>query len=506
MMVQAGGMTPVLIQQTRVRNNQQRMYQIRGGGGKNNIIDHPATSVGYRVESVWQQQLRPALSTWKDQLVDVSSGIYERSKRMARKSKRKIDAMIEAAARAATEDEETKSSSTSKTTAPMFTPRGNNNNNNKNNLASSIKSTPSSSSSSSSMSIPSLFVPSRIIKISILAVLIGELLDRIGILYEQDAPAIFEARIHDFWIHTVEPKLIRIKERIQLFYWNRIEPHLPPWIVHAIDDCMYYGTNPLASLVGANEIPTTKVAFVIGTSIGMILSPIIINYTYRYWKLFVAVYGVAEINHRCKRSGHKFVHWLGETPNTLGTSLDGILEQCRQLIRRIFFGRKELQTSYYYDNSSNGPMHVIDDDFYRQQQQQQIIPLLGGGDEDAARRKKEDDGTTQYTLGISSSSSSDGVSSSSRNNNKKKKKKKKKGNNEESDFHGLLDEFRNWMVVQNHDVVVVGRRGLMSTTRYHHHRHDGYENEEYNNEKRKEMIKRGFLLGCALGLAVVRIL
>jgi len=168
----------------------------------------------------------------------------------------------------------------------------------------------------------------------------------------------------------------------------------------------------------------------------------------------VGVYGLAEINHYCKQNGQRFVHWLGETPDTLGVVLDGILDQCRRFFRRILFGERNSGSS----NRSVG--------FYDLCGTANTMALLDAGG-DASRKSSMKD--SRYSLGITSST----VGASQR-------------KEEASELQGLVDEFKGWLVAP--------QQGLTS--------YFGVTNSA-QNEKR-ELMKRGFMLGVAIGIAFLR--
>jgi hypothetical protein len=421
--------------------------------------------------------MAPTLWSWKEQLLDVSAEVQGRTQIVLHQTIVRLDsvkAAAVAAAKASLSASSSSSSSSNKGTSPFSTAVSHTSN-----RGNSIGST-----TSSQLSIQTLLVPSRIIKIILLAIVVTELVDRVGILlYEQDVPTIVKTYAQNVWYSTIQPKLVRWKENIQRVYWNRIEPRLPPWLVEVIDNYSRHGANPLSSWL-TTEVSPTKVAFAVGASAGMVVSPALMQWTYHYWRPIVGMYGVAEINHYCKRHGYNLVHWLGETPNTLGATVDGILEQCRSALRRAVFRatspqQRQLQT--YYDGiaGTNRPSFVAEHVDVRHHPR----PTFFGGDGNMDRSGHYD-------------------ALSTRSSSKSKRKTKKSGSSsitDDSDSQGLLGEIRGWTVL-HHSNRHPDRQGLTTTTT-HYQGYDGY----YERTILETMVKRGFLLGCALGFAVVRI-
>lgn len=372
------------------------IHEFRGGGrapassqsGSSRIpstLTDPMTAAGAGVASVWQDHVAPTLKSWKDHLSKQQEEMPDRGRGSQKRTSRTSP----------TNDRRYSESGTLDTTTARLS---------------------------------ALLVPSRVIKLTLLALLIAEALDRVGILYE-DAPALLKSRLEDYWFYNLQPKLVRCKEKMQLFYWNRVEPHLPECILYSD----FYNT-PLSF----SSIFTTKVAFAVGASIGMIASPLLAAWTCRVWKPLLGIYGLAEFNHYCNQTGKRFVQWLGETPQTLGATLNGVLYQVLNLVRGIVFGDRHVAADL--QGRRNSLIFTGDS----------RLPLLGGGDEPNAKGRKngKDD-----PLGFAS-------------------------RKDETEFQGLLDEFKDWMVVN-------GPR----------------EPSRPIQEKRKFAMK-GFWLGCCLGFAL----
>ena len=299
--------------------------------------------------------------------------------------------------------------------------------------------------------VSSILVPSRVFKLALLAWLLAEGLERVGILYE-DAPALLKSRLGDFWCFHLQPKLIRCKERCQLFYWNRIEPLLPDAVLYSD----FYNA-PLSSKILLQSLSTTKVAFALGAAVGMLASPLLAQAAAQHWRPILAVYGLAEVNHYCTKRGQKFVQWLGETPQTLGATLDGILNQVRSLVRRILLGEKQLDNNGYF----GGYFGAVNRLSYAGNTR---LPLLGGGDDNA------------------------------RHFNKSRKSQRNGVSEEESDFQMLLDDFKEWMVAngpQRHSAP-----SLLPPSRF---------STDSESEEKRQFATKGFLIGCGIGLAFFRV-
>lgn len=371
------------------------LLTVRGGGrapvSANNfksrvascLVD-PFTAAGSGIASVWNDHVSPALQSWKGQFSNDKD-----DKRNGRRN-----------------DVNTRSY------------------------------TRSASDPTTATKLSALLLPSRIFKLTLLALLIAEGLDRIGILYE-DTPALLKSRLDEYWRYTLHPKLVRCREKMQLFYWNRVEPLMPESILYSD-----FYNDPLS----LSALFTTKVAFAVGASLGMIASPLLAAWMCRFWKPIVGVYGLAELNHYCNRHGSKFVRWLGETPETLGTTLNGILNQILNLVRGVVFGRR--QTAETGGGERNRISMIFAGD-------SSMLPLLGGGEQQFGKGVRAE---SDYSLGFSSKSKDD------------------------SEFQGLLEEFRDWMIVSGNSRV--GSQPI--------------------REKRDFAVK-GFWLGCCLGFALFRI-
>jgi hypothetical protein len=377
----------------------------RGGGSGSSTLPSqldPVSSSGARLAAVWQNKMLPRLQSWKQQ---ISANVYVMKGEEY-------------------DDSKTATSGTYSNTNHRL---------------------PATSNDSTAFSMSSLLLPSRVFKLTLLALLLAEGLDRIGILYE-DAPALLKSRLDLFWYCNLQPKLIRWKERAQLFYWNQIES-MPP-------NSFY---NTLLSAFSLSFLSTTKVAFAMGATIGMIASPLLAQGATTYWRPLVAIYGLAEINHYCTRKGHKFVQWLGETPQTLGATLDGILNQMRNLVRRFVLGDRHVD--------EYGGFHGMTLRSRLQYTENSRLPLLGGGEDNTNTTRRSTKSTPHH-----------------------------EGDGDDSDFQILLDDFKEWMVAnvqQRYQEPSVLLPSRLST--------------DVVAEERRQFATKGFLIGCGLGLAFFRL-
>lgn len=341
-------------------------------------------------------------------------------------------------------------------------------------------SSPSTSmmSTKAAMSLLSFLRPSRVARLSLLAFVIAEVLDRLGVLYE-DTPSILKSQLEAFWYYDVEPTLMLWKAHLQQFYALKIRPHLPSFLRHDNLSSENLRSNVLSFL------STTKVAFTVGASLGMISSPVFVQCAVRYWKPILAVYSLAEANHYCKRQGKKLVQRLGDTPQTLGATLDGMLEQCRNLVRRVVLGTKAVKDGSIVVLTGTPPAEG----------RGAAVSLLGGGDsnqstpsEGSPRRNAKwglpssnDQGKRSkvlgYSLGLSSSMS---VAPAVQ-------------EDDEGlvDLQGLVDEFKQWMVVHPGQNQELSLPDLV----------DEVGGRNAKGHLNGEMMKHGFWAGCAIGLA-----
>jgi hypothetical protein len=367
--------------------------------------------------------------------------------------------------------------------------------------------TSSSSSSAAASALSSMFVPSRIIKLSILSIILAEVLDRVGILYE-DIPSILKTQCIAFWYYDIIPIYYNIKNTIGTIYNKFIHSLLPVPAVDAIEIFMInlknnilYDCDYILWYTG-KFISSLKVAFAIGVSCGLIGTPLLLRWTNLYWKPAVALYGLAEINHYCKRNMdiHLF-KVLGEAPSTLGSTVDGILDQCRRLIRRTFFGQKQSQSvggggadDYYlgYYSSSSGSLVSRGNNL-----------LIEGRSRSRSRSRSSSSGdgdtTAMTTIGGGSSSSRSGGGTLLKKKKKKdnnKNKNTKKAARDDIAFQGLIDEFKGWMITHP-------QQQELYDDVYAYGDDDNNFGVVVNNRQRRAMIRKGFLVGCGIGLAIL---
>jgi hypothetical protein len=149
--------------------------------------------------------------------------------------------------------------------------------------------------------------PSRIFKLSLAAWILSEALDFLGILND-DTPRLLKHQMDRVW-YDVQPKLVHGIARIKM-WWS--------------------GTLTLENL---ERIPS-KYNFAVGTSLGMIVSPVLSIVAGSLWQPAVFIYILAEANASLKaRSKFHLGSLFERTHHDIGTTLDHALERLRRMIR-----------------------------------------------------------------------------------------------------------------------------------------------------------------------------
>ena len=363
--------------------------------------------------------------------------------------------------------------------------------------------------SSSSLS-QRLLVPSRIIKLSLLSVLIAEGLDRSGILYE-DVPAILRRQWTVLWYSDIVPAGRTIQTRIGNWYRTILRPLFLRWSVISRDEYEYY--YQYCRWKVTRFCTSMKFFFASGVFCGMVSTPVLIQWTVLYWEPAVLLYGLAEINHCVKhRYGQKFVQLLGDAPQTIGAILDVMLDQCRNYIRRTLFFQRAVQQHppHHYKNQDsfdyyNGNGRIVGGKSSRSK-----LPMIEGG--------------------IGSNISSSITSMKTKKKKKRKGKKNNKGNAEEyyslgitssspipsrTKLEELIEEFKELMISPSPPppLLLLSSSSSLSLSppspkqRQYEHHYDYNGNiaivEVTDHQQRRTMIKQGFIVGCSIGLAIL---
>jgi hypothetical protein len=147
----------------------------------------------------------------------------------------------------------------------------------------------------------------RIFKLSLAAWILSEALDFLGILND-DTPRLLKHQMDRVW-YDVQPKLVHGIARIKM-WWS--------------------GTLTLENL---ERIPS-KYNFALGTSLGMIVSPVLSIVAGSLWQPALFIYILAEANASLKaRSKFHLGSLFERTPHDIGTTLEHHLERLRRMIR-----------------------------------------------------------------------------------------------------------------------------------------------------------------------------
>jgi hypothetical protein len=156
-------------------------------------------------------------------------------------------------------------------------------------------------------SVSVVLFPSRIFKLSLAAWILSEALDFLGILND-DTPRLLKHQMDRVWC-DVQPKLVYGIARIKRWWSETL------------------------TLENLERIPS-KYNFAVGTSLGMIVSPVLSIVVGSLWQPVVFIYILAEANASLKaRSKFDLASLFVRTHHDIGTTLDHALERLRQMIR-----------------------------------------------------------------------------------------------------------------------------------------------------------------------------
>ncbi|VEU35392.1 unnamed protein product [Pseudo-nitzschia multistriata] len=199
-----------------------------------------------------------------------------------------------------------------------------------------------SSSFRPASSITTALLPSRVLKLSLIAIALTEALDRMGILCVcLELPSVIGAEIRAVWRRSILPLAALIRRKlssISLDWWKpRWKTIYHGWLEPSTQSLFEaVQTTNAKRFVGSlvETLSTTKAVFAFGTAAGMIAIPLVWTITLRFWKAVLVVVVLSEANRSFKyRRGRSLVWVLGDTPYTLGMALDGALEECAWLMR-----------------------------------------------------------------------------------------------------------------------------------------------------------------------------
>eukprot|EP00532_Pseudo-nitzschia_australis_P018579 CAMPEP_0168293290 /NCGR_PEP_ID=MMETSP0142_2-20121227/7799_1 /TAXON_ID=44445 /ORGANISM="Pseudo-nitzschia australis, Strain 10249 10 AB" /LENGTH=631 /DNA_ID=CAMNT_0008241341 /DNA_START=128 /DNA_END=2023 /DNA_ORIENTATION=- len=370
------------------------------------------------------------------------------------------------------------------------------------------------SSSFRPTSLKTALLPTRVLKLSLIAFVLAEALDRVGILYE-DTPAIFKAQAEALWFCNILPLLARLRLRVEMFYHRCWKPRLGKFYHRCIEPYWLPAQKQLIQLgifqkedrdffvhKVASLLSTTKATFALGAAAGMIATPVVWTWTTRSWKLVGAVFVLAEANHYCKRRGRKLVQVLGDTPQTLGATLDGILDQFQRLVRKTVLGQRVV-----VDSGGRRRRQA-------QQQQQQCVEYNGSSSYNSTNYDNNDS-DEDYHLGYNGIGNSNGgvadqygdTHAMTLMDGMEAHRKKKTRTPFLRDNYlyslGISSSFpssaRDDAYYRNQGRIALQFDQDGGVVQRHHNE----KIASVDNDKRKDVIKHGFLLGCAIGLSVV---
>jgi hypothetical protein len=150
-----------------------------------------------------------------------------------------------------------------------------------------------------------VFFPSRVLKLTVAAWILSETLDMLGILND-DTPQLLRSQVDRVW-YDVYPKLILIKHTFQGWWDGAI------------------------TLENLEKIPS-KYNFAIGTSLGLIVSPVMLVASGSLWQPALVIYILAEVNANLRARGR----WnLGSVRKQLkfGSIVERFFERVRRFVR-----------------------------------------------------------------------------------------------------------------------------------------------------------------------------
>ena len=250
-------------------------------------------------------------------------------------------------------------------------------------------------------SLKTISLPIWVVNLSLMACIVAEILDQIRVL-DGDTPGMVWARIEEFWKCDVLPAYANVCYKLDGWFHRRVKR----WILKFLALKKFLersGENILQAYLhtGIRDPhiwSTTKTIFAISTACGIILGPMIVSSVMWLWRPVLVLAAISETNHYFKMRGRKFVEFLGETPQTLGATLDNQLERCRKLvmnvIRKIVVGSEKQDDCYYEGYGSGRRKSGAIHDRYGDNT---AMGLMGG----VTTRKRSNYRANLYSLGIS---------------------------------------------------------------------------------------------------------
>lgn len=217
----------------------------------------------------------------------------------------------------------------------------------------------SSSYSQTRTSVKTVTLPTRMLKLSFAAFIVTETFGHIGVL-EGETLEIIYARIAGFWENDVHRAFANVRSKVEGWY----NQHVKRWISKTRAYYLEWREGNSFGICFHRKIrikipricSTIKITFALSTICGMILMPWLFSSIRLLWRPVLVLVALSETNHHSKMRGRKFVELLGDTPQTLGVTLDVFLERFRKLIWNLIHNLKgsETESDYYYEGYGSG--------------------------------------------------------------------------------------------------------------------------------------------------------
>ena len=247
--------------------------------------------------------------------------------------------------------------------------------------------TRASYSESPSHAISVVFIPTRILKLSIAAWCLAEFLDYCGIVTngssdssstKEETTSRLQAQLHRLW-YRAQPKVQEVQTKVQRWWTNH------PEIVQLLRPSTWSSKEQLSKAL--EDLPA-KYQFAMGASLGMITSPILWSVSSSVFPPLAVLCGLAELNHRFKQQNPAFhlKHYTGGD-NTIGATIDHYLEQCQAWMQKWIgrtirsFARRPREK---FNMGSTSPLVAPSEDVPEETEDTTMRPV----------------GTSSYSLGI----------------------------------------------------------------------------------------------------------
>jgi hypothetical protein len=341
--------------------------------------------------------------------------------------------------------------------------------------------------------------PTRIIRVIIIAFGVAEILDRMGVLYE-DTPEVIKSQIDAWWQLDMQPFLFRCADIARSVWRDTIVPYVVSLLTTSSDSTgilvlmndrtrtsieravyrfRYYVNQAYINLIYALH-NNSKIAFAVGATSGMVTFPIACSWILKYagvvWTPLVAVYAAAEAHHWCKLNGiRSIVDWLGDTPQTIGSVLDDVLERWRWWVRK----RTPWATTSDFIIHSNSLLKYNKSSY-------QIMWQDGSQSSSSAVVSPNHPQRPRLASGIET---------------KKRKSSAQVSGDDSRDMQELLEDFKAWMVVQKKGTSAHGHLYMSNGVNGKHTK--PIDADWRQTRRRNKFIKQGFAFGCLLGFALL---